>query len=112
MSLFQAALTWLMPSCDWRRWGMCIRGNGGIPGREAFRSPPEPPRHHLYVCAQDNAELRRHLAFRDYLRAHPDDARRYGDLKRELAAHHGADIDAYVEGKTAFVEAVLAKAGN
>jgi GrpB-like predicted nucleotidyltransferase (UPF0157 family) len=92
--------------------GYVHQGDGGIPGREAFRSPPESPCHYLYVCAQDSAELRRHLTFRDYLRAHPLDAKRYGELKHDLAACHVTDIDAYVEGKTAFVEAVLAKAGG
>ena len=86
------------------------QGDGGISGRESFLSPSETPRHHLYVCAQDSAELRRHLAFRDYLRAHPIEVRRYGEIKRELAACHVSDIDAYVEGKTAFVQTVLVKA--
>ncbi len=85
-------------------------GDGGIPSREAFKPPANTVYHHLYVCAEDSPELRRQLAFRDYLRAHPDAAWQYGELKRELAARHVSDIDAYVEGKTAFVEAVLAKA--
>ena len=91
--------------------GYTHQGDLGIMGREAFRSPPDAPPQNLYVCAEDSPELRRHLAFRDYLRAHPDDARRYGELKRELAARHVADIDGYVDGKAAFVEGVLEKAG-
>ena len=90
--------------------GYVHQSDGGIRERESFSSPPQTPRHHLYVCAQDSAELRRHLAFRDYLRANPADARQYGELKRDLAARYVSDIDAYVNGKTAFVEAVLAKA--
>ena len=90
--------------------GYVHQGDGGIPTREAFREPPGTPRHNLYVCAGDSPELRRHLAFRDWLRAHPEDARRYGRLKRDLAARHGADRDAYCEDKTAFVRAILAKA--
>lgn len=92
--------------------GYVHQGDGGIRERESFRSPPETPRHYLYVCAQDSAELRWQLAFRDYLRAHPEQAAQYAALKRDLAARHVMDIDAYVEGKTAFVEAVLAKAGS
>lgn len=90
--------------------GYVHQGDGGIAGRESFETPLEAPRHYLYVCAQGSAELRRHLAFRDYLRAHPCAAKRCGELKRDLAARYGADIDAYSRGKTAFVEAVLAKA--
>lgn len=86
------------------------QGDGGIPGRESFRSPPETPRHSLYVCAEDSAELRRRLAFRDYLRAHPNAARQYGELKRELAARHVTNINGYVDGKTEFVQDVLTRA--
>jgi GrpB-like predicted nucleotidyltransferase (UPF0157 family) len=91
--------------------GYEYQGDGGITSRESFRSPPDPPRHNLYVCAEDSPELRRHLAFRDYLRAHPDEARRCGDLKRELAARHVTDIDAYVNGKAEFVHGILRRAG-
>ncbi len=90
--------------------GYVHEGDKGVPGREAFRWPPGTRRHHLYLCLRDNAEGRRHVAFRDYLRAHPDDARKYETLKRELAVRFRHDRTAYSEGKTAFVEAVLAKA--
>lgn len=91
--------------------GYVHQGDLGITSRESFRSLPESPPQNLYVCAENSPELRRHLLFRDYLRAHPDEARRYGDLKRELAARHVTDIDAYVNGKTAFVRSILQKAG-
>src|ERR1700677_1324327 len=52
--------------------GYVHEGDLGIPGREAFRSPPGEPRHHLYLLATGAAELRRHLAFRDALRADSD----------------------------------------
>src|SRR6202022_397237 len=62
--------------------GYVHRGNLGIPEREAFLAPANDPPHHLYVCPPCSSEVRRHLAFRDYLRAHPRDANIYGDLKR------------------------------
>ena len=74
------------------------QGDGGISSREAFQPPADTLYHHLYVCAEDSPELGRQLAFRDYLRAHQDAARQYGELKRDLAARHVTDIDAYVEG--------------
>ena len=89
--------------------GYVYQGELGIISREAFKRPPESPPQNLYVCAEDSPELRRHLAFRDYLRAHPDDARRYAELKRELAARYVTDIDRYVDGKAEFIEAILAK---
>jgi GrpB-like predicted nucleotidyltransferase (UPF0157 family) len=57
----------------------------------------------------DHADAR-HLAFRDWLRTHPDDARRYAAVKRELAEQHPRDVHGYAEAKTAFVEGVLALA--
>jgi len=46
--------------------------------------------------------------FRDYLRAHPDAAAAYGKLKNDLMARYPRDREEYIEGKTAFVEAILA----
>ena len=62
-------------------------GDLGIPGREAFRYQDKPHlmTHHLYVCPQDSAELRRHVMFRDYLRSHPEAAARYSRIKEEAA---------------------------
>ncbi len=82
-------------------------GDLGVPGREAFTTPPGARPHHLYVCPADSPELARHLAFRDALRADPDTARRYGELKQDLAGRLGTDRRAYTEGKAAFVQRVL-----
>lgn len=38
-------------------------GDLGIPGREAFITPPGAPAHHLYVCAADSLNLRATLPF-------------------------------------------------
>ena len=92
--------------------GYVHQGDLGITSRESFKRPLASPPQNLYVCAEDSPELRRHLAFRDYLRAHPDDARRYAELKRELAARHITDIDAYVDGKSEFVHGILRRAGS
>ncbi len=86
-------------------------GDLGIAGREAFESPKGKPSHHLYVCNFDSRELRRHLAFRDYLRNHPDDALRYSELKKSLAGRYGNERDAYTEAKKDFVEKILRSAG-
>jgi GrpB-like predicted nucleotidyltransferase (UPF0157 family) len=82
-------------------------GDLGVPGREAFTTPPDTPPHHLYVCTTDSPQLARHLAFRDHLRTHPDAARAYAALKRSLARRFGADRGAYTEAKTTFIERIL-----
>ncbi len=50
------------------------------------------------------------LLFRDALRADIETARRYEELKRYLAAQNPNNREAYTEGKTEFVLAVLEKA--
>jgi GrpB-like predicted nucleotidyltransferase (UPF0157 family) len=89
------------------RIGYSHQGDLGIDGREAFEAPAGPPRHHLYVCSAENEELRRHLIFRDYLRAHEAAARDYAALKRDLAERYRDDREAYTDGKAAFVEGTL-----
>jgi GrpB-like predicted nucleotidyltransferase (UPF0157 family) len=42
------------------------------------------PEHHLYVCENGAYELRKHLAFRDFMRQNPEWRERLNRLKREL----------------------------
>jgi GrpB-like predicted nucleotidyltransferase (UPF0157 family) len=56
-----------------------------------------------------SAAWREELAFRDALRADPETARAYEELKRRLADEHANDREAYTVAKTAFVESVLAR---
>jgi GrpB-like predicted nucleotidyltransferase (UPF0157 family) len=67
------------------------------------------PGYNLHVVQHGGLEHRRPIAFRDYLRAHPEAAREYCELKRRLAAIHGADRDAYTDAKTDFVRSILAE---
>ena len=87
-------------------------GDLGITSREAFRSPTDAPLQNLYVCAEDSPELRRHLAFRDYLRADPNEARCYEELKLRLAAEFKDNRETYINGKSEYIEAVLRKAAT
>jgi GrpB-like predicted nucleotidyltransferase (UPF0157 family) len=92
--------------------GYVHQGERGIPGREAFRSPAGEPKHHLYVCVPGSPGVRDHLLFRDYLRAHPDVAREYADLKRRLALRHHDDREAYQLAKGPFIDAVTRRAAE
>ena len=65
---------------------------------------------HIHVCATGSNWERRHLAFRDWLRDHPDDAEAYERQKRELAERHPRDIYAYIDGKTPFIREIEARA--
>jgi GrpB-like predicted nucleotidyltransferase (UPF0157 family) len=55
------------------------------------------------VCKAGSEDEERHLAVRDYLRSHGEEAARYSDLKRELSAQRPYDRLAYIEGKEAYV---------
>lgn len=97
------------------------QGDLGIKGREAFaREGNDVPRdgtgkvwpvHHLYVCPKDGEGLLRHIAFRDYLRAHPDEISRYEEVKQQLADEHPYDWETYTDGKTEYIEGILRRAG-
>jgi len=70
--------------------GYIHAGDEGVPGRESFdladleRRACLPP-HHLYVCPQGNAELSRHLFFREWMKIHPADRAEYARKKFLLA---------------------------
>jgi GrpB-like predicted nucleotidyltransferase (UPF0157 family) len=91
-----------------RPLGYDHEGDLGVPGREAFTSPPGRPPHHLYVCPAGSPALARHLAVRDLLRADPEAAGAYATLKRSLAARFRHDRVAYTDAKSAFLDALLA----
>ena len=92
-------------------------GDLGINDREAFkrtssRSPDdgsmrEWPAHNLYVCINGSIALRNHLALRDFLRANPEKAKQYGELKKRLIAENPFDIDLYIKHKTPFILEIL-----
>jgi hypothetical protein len=51
---------------------------------------------------EPTGEMWHRLAFRDYLRAHPEEDKAYERLKRRLATEHRTDREAYTEAKSAF----------
>lgn len=91
--------------------GYVHRGTLGVPDRDTFKPPADVPKHHLYASPRDSLSLRNHLGLRDYLRAHPDEAAEYGELKHALAERFPDDIDSYIAGKTDFILGILRKVG-
>ena len=86
------------------------RGNQGIDGREAFDALRGLPPHHLYLVVDGSLAHRDHVDLRNWLREHPIDAARYGELKLELAPLLDTDRDAYLAGKAALITELLAAA--
>jgi GrpB-like predicted nucleotidyltransferase (UPF0157 family) len=70
---------------------------------------PHPSRrtHHLHLVPHGSRRFRDELAFRDYLRAHPGEAREYAALKRRLAERFARDREAYTDAKAGFIRARL-----
>jgi GrpB-like predicted nucleotidyltransferase (UPF0157 family) len=78
--------------------------------RMVARPSRRPRTHHLHVCGIGSDQEHRHLAVRDFLRAHDDEAAAYAALKREVASSHPEDGLAYIEAKDAYVAALERRA--
>ncbi|MBS1134527.1 MAG: hypothetical protein H6R02_1668 [Burkholderiaceae bacterium] len=80
-----------------------------LPDRRFFKRVVRGIRtHHVHVVEVNGLYWKRYLKFRDSLRCDAWLSKRYAELKRRLAARFRFDRDAYTNGKTGFVEAVLA----
>ena len=93
--------------------GYIHEGNLGIEDREAFcyTGKAHLQKHHLYVCPQHSRELHRHIAFRDFLRSHPEAVRKYSMVKEAAAQLHPDDIDKYMEYKAPCIEELYTQCG-
>ena len=63
--------------------------------------------HRIPVDSEGWTEM---LLFRDYLRQHPKAMEAYYRLKQDVAREHGPNGQRYVDGKRAFVHAVVEQA--
>ena len=80
-----------------------------LPERRYFRKPRLGPRaYHLHCVVKDGEFWIRHIVFRDYLRAHPEAAAAYYELKRKLAVRGSKKH--YTDAKSTFVRKILASA--
>ena len=64
----------------------------------------------LHVFAAGAPDIARYLAFRDYLRARPDEARAYEAEKLRAQALHPGDVLAYADEKSAWIRGCLERA--
>jgi len=103
-----AVETLTLDAAVWRRMEALGYSYGGDHGlrQHVFRKGASVPwRFLVHVIEHDGQMWRDYLHFREHLRAHPDDVRRYGDLKKVLLKtrddwYHGID-------KAEFIESVL-----
>ncbi len=94
--------------------GYEVMGEFGIPGRRFFRKDNQENvrTHHIHTFEIASAQVKRHLAFRDYMLAHPENAQKYSELKRELARKYPKNIDKYMDGKDGFIKEMDKKAAQ
>ena len=106
ISLVDDALSGL-ERLGYRGWGEL-----GIPGRRYFTKDDETGTRlvQLHCFQQGSPHVERHLAFRDYLRAHPGIASAYQDEKMRCAELHPLDSHAYSECKAEWILRVEAEA--
>jgi GrpB-like predicted nucleotidyltransferase (UPF0157 family) len=91
--------------------GYLPKGEFGISGRRFFIKGDEEQRsHHIHIFQAGNPEMERHLAFRDYMIAHPEEAEAYSLLKQELAREFPHDAERYMAGKNDFIKEIERKA--
>jgi GrpB-like predicted nucleotidyltransferase (UPF0157 family) len=77
------------------------------PGHAMFRTPE----HDVHVHAWEQAnDVRRHLLFRDWLRADATDRARYEREKVELATRRWDDVNRYADAKSAIVAEITERA--
>ncbi len=94
--------------------GYQVMGEFGIPGRRYFRKDDQDGirTHHIHAFEAGSEEAEHHLAFRDYMIAHPGDAQRYSELKWKLAAEYPQSMDGYMDGKDGFIKEMERRAAQ
>jgi GrpB-like predicted nucleotidyltransferase (UPF0157 family) len=84
--------------------GYQSKGEFGIPGRQFFTRDTNGDRsHHLHVFQKGHPDIERHTIFRDFLRANPDAAREYEQLKEILAKRFPKQSSNYTAAKSDFI---------
>lgn len=64
---------------------------------------------HIHCYDQTAPEFDQIIGFRDYLNAHPDAARQYEALKKDLAEKYPDNRPAYTKGKEDFIQNICEK---
>ncbi|MDT8389691.1 MAG: GrpB family protein [Lentisphaeria bacterium] len=91
---------------DWEYWW--YGDHAVFIKRDGFLGPRT---HHVHMMTK-GPEFQKRMAFRDWLRSHPEDATEYARLKQRLADCHREAREKYTDAKTVFVKRIVAKANE
>ena len=80
-----------------------VKGENGIPGRRYFQKGGNQRSHQVHVYQKGDANLVRHRAFKEYLKAHAEIANRYAIVKRAAVHNCNNDIYQYMALKNDFI---------
>lgn len=92
--------------------GYNSKGEFGIPGRSYFsrKNTSSELAVHIHAFEKDHPAILKHIAFRDYLRAHPHIAHEYGTLKEQILSLFDVTRENYQDRKQPFIETINAHA--
>lgn len=91
-------------SSEMKLIGYEAMGEYGIRRRRYFRKGGFERSHQIHAFKSGDTNIKRHIAFRDYLKSHSVVAREYEKLKIELARTCNDDIEQYCDGKDEFIK--------
>ncbi|WIF56721.1 GrpB family protein [Atlantibacter hermannii] len=92
--------------------GYCARGENGISNRRYFTKGGDQRSHQVHAFVAGDTQIRKHLAFRDYLITHEETAARYAEIKRVAVRASENDAHRYSALKADFIEHHLRLALN
>lgn len=88
--------------------GYETKGDGSL-NRRLFVKCNDKCRVHAHVFEKGNSEIERHIAFREYMIAHKEEALEYSELKKSLAEKNHED---YIIGRNDYLEKINKQANN
>jgi GrpB-like predicted nucleotidyltransferase (UPF0157 family) len=66
--------------------------------------------YHLHITFPESADWKEAIAFRNYLRAHPEDLEKYAEIKKQAAQEANENTDKYKSIKEGIIKEIIRKA--
>jgi len=92
--------------------GFVYKPNNPELSKRYFRESPGDRRTHIHVRRMGSWSQQFPLLFRDYIRTHAEDARRYAELKYRLAEQYGEDRHGYTDAKAPLIWEIMKRADD